>query len=55
MLYRFRDRNTYRWEAREGLTRLAAAIQLPIGSWECMFVETDNDVFQYNPRHHDRP
>ena len=55
MIYRFRNRTNYSWEARSGATRLAAAMQLPIGSWECMFVETDDDVFQYVPSLHDRP
>ena len=55
MLYRFRNRDNYSWQSREGSTRLAAATQLPIGSWECMFVETTDDVFQYDPAKHDRP
>lgn len=55
MLYRFRNRYNYSWEARHGATRLAAAQQLPIGAWECMFVETATDVFRYDPSLHDRP
>ena len=54
MLYRFRDRNTGKWEAREGLTRIEAACALPIGSWECRFVEDDNGVHLYEPKLHDR-
>ena len=55
MIYRFQDRNTDRWEARQGATRLAAAMQLPIGSWQCLFIETDDTVEIYNPITHDRP
>ena len=54
MLYRFRDRDTGAWEAREGDTRIAAAIQLPIGSWQCRFVEDDNGVHMYEPSLHNR-
>ena len=55
MTYRFRDRINGTWQTRQGTTRLAAAIQLPIGSWECVFVESDDDVFLYDPITHDRP
>lgn len=54
MLYRFRCRDTGAWESREGATRIAAAVQLPIGSWQCRFVETDDTVQMYEPQLHDR-
>ena len=54
MLYRFRERFNYSWQAREGNTRLEAACALPIGSWECIWVEDEAGVYPYEPRLHDR-
>ena len=55
MLYRFRDRDTGRFYAAEGKTRLDAQCKLPIGSWVCYFVETDDSVEPFNPTIHERP
>ena len=52
MTYRFRCRDTGRFIASEGTSRLDAAISLPIGSWDCYFVETATTVEPYDPHKH---
>ena len=55
MIYRFRDRDTGRFTAVEGNSRLDAQCKLGIGSWVCYFVETEDSVEPFDPSIHERP